>query len=389
MIYFLIAFFILIGIAKYDREGEASKGTLYYMFICISMILVFGLRYRVGGDTFNYMLRYSAIPSIDKIKYDDLWIYQIEPGFFLLNSFSKYFTDTFYLVQIIQSAFVNIVIFYYIKIKTRKKFLAVLFYFLFASFYFNTEIMRESIAVCFFLLGTLQLEKGKRGLYYLFWLCAFCFHYSSVFLLLFPLLQKVMSKNFIWLLTGTLIVCLALNFIDLDSLSFLNGYMRAKIENNMGYSFTIWGKISALLKFVVLPYYIYYLYTKYYKTSDTNVYYLKAMILYGCLTLSQFSIMMRVMNYFTIILILIFVNIYPLFKAHHSRVLTLKSLNRPILLFLLFFFYMLPYLRSTSNLVSGTYYYTLWYPYFSIFDEQEYPPREALVIQIFDELRNR
>lgn len=389
MIYFIVILFILIGVVKYDKSRGASKSNFYYVFICIFIILVFGLRYRVGGDTFNYMLRYSAIPPINNIKSEDLWNFQMEPGFFLLNSISKYFTDTFYLVQIIQSAFINIVIFYYIKTKTHQIFFAVLLYFLFASLYFNTEIMRESISIAFFLLGILQLEKGKLGKYYIFWFCAFCFHYSSIFLLFFPLLRKVMNKNFIWLLIGMLFVCLALNFVTLDSFSFLSGYMRVKVENSIGYSFTIWGKLSALLKFVLLPYYIFYLYTKYYKVLDMNVYYLKTIILYGCLTLSQFSIMMRVMNYFTIILLVIVVTIYPLFKTRHSNLLKLKSFNRPILLFLLFFFYMFPYFSNTSDLVPDTHFYTRWYPYYSIFDEQEYHPREVLIIRIFDQLRDR
>lgn len=353
------------------------------------MILVFGLRYRVGGDTFNYMLRYSAIPPIDKVESEDLWNFQMEPGFFLLNSIAKYFTDTFYLVQIIQSAFVNVVIFYYIKVKTNQIFFAVLLYFLFASFYFNTEIMRESIALCFFLLGTLQLEKRSLSKYYIFCFCAICFHYSSLFLLFFPLLQKIVNKNFIGPLIGIVFVCIAFNYVSLDSFSFLDGYMRLKVENSMDYSFTIWGRLSALLKFVLLPCYILYLYTRYYKNSDTNVCYLKVIILYGCLTLSQFSMMMRVMNYFTIILLIIVVTVYPLFKSYRLNLFKLKSLNRPALLFYLFFFYMLPYFKDTSDLVHDTHFYTRWYPYYSIFDEQKYPPRETLVIQIFDQLRNR
>ena len=53
MIYFVIGFYLLFLAFKYDVYGSKNESAkkFHYYFALIILILLAGLRYRIGGDT--------------------------------------------------------------------------------------------------------------------------------------------------------------------------------------------------------------------------------------------------------------------------------------------------------------------------------------------------
>ena len=381
MIYVIPIVLAILGLL--NNKGSTSKGAFLYWVTCISIILIFGLRYRVGGDTLNYMDRYEWLPELKYLSFADLFIYNLEPGFVVLCGIAKQFFHSFYAVQIFESCLANIAIFYYAKKKIGVNFLFVLLYFILLSFYFNTEIMREGCAVAFFLLGLLQYEKGNIAKFYIWMIPAVFFHYSSLFLLLFPLLNKMMVTPKRLIVWGAVALIL-LNFMNLP---VIGGYLGAKIEENSTYHFSIWGKLVVFLKYVVFPYAI----LKFIKRNDSSEKsitiqnFLYVYMFFGILTIGPYSILMRLMNYLNpIFLIIVAYCFSKSFKfAPNTSFVRLSSL------ICLFVFYLSPYLGDTSHITRDTHFYCLWFPYHSIFDEQTDAKRETFVRAQFNELHER
>lgn len=384
MVYLIPLVLLLIGAVLYDKKG-ISKGNFLYWLSCLTIILIFGFRYRVGGDTLNYMYKYNLLPNLSEANVALAGLYDVEIGFFYLESFVKTVFDSFYGVQVIESLFVNVVIFWFAKNRTSYKFSFALIYFLLLSFYFNTEIMREAIAVSFFLLGINQYENGRKSSFYLFMIGAVLFHYSSIFLLLYPILHKILKNTKLTLIYGSV----ALIVLSVGSIPMMSGYLGTKIANNMNYQFTVWGELSVFLKFVVLPCFVVYLYRRF-AVMDRNAYkndvhFLYVYMFYGMLTLGPFSILMRLLNYLNPIF---FIVIIRLFTSWKPSLIRSKGISKFCMSFALFIFFLFPYLRDTSHILKGTHFYCLWFPYYSILDEQEDPSREAFVVAQFEKLHD-
>lgn len=379
MVYILIILALLIGIIYFDKKSNRVQGKLYYCFCCLLMSLIFGLRYRVGGDTLNYIYKYDNIPPLSQLSVFDFFLFQVEPGFALLMSFFKQFTDDFYCVQLVVSLFVNAVWFWYIYINVDKKFIGALLYFILHSFYFNTEIMREAMAVSFFLIACNKLQKKGLRAYYLWMIPAISFHYSALFMLIIPyLLKKVRSKGYVilFMLLGLLITNFASIFFSL-----FGGYLALKIENTADYTFTIWGKLSIFIKYVLYAYVLLVIYKRSVMTDKNDIFlkYLYVSIIIGTLALGRYSVLMRLFNYMFPFLLVVLVKV--LFVPFRSRRIIF---SKSILLFILCAFYIGYYFGDMSRHVSGARFYNLWYPYYSIFDEKKDYTREVMVQEHFN-----
>src|ERR1700712_4557849 len=82
MIYFIILIFLFFLALNYDIHGPKSGGNFWYSLVLIFFICFSGLRYRIGGDSLNYIDEYDDFPLLpDLIKYnffasrwDPLWV---------------------------------------------------------------------------------------------------------------------------------------------------------------------------------------------------------------------------------------------------------------------------------------------------------------------------
>ena len=71
MIYILVFILLLIPVIRYDWLAKSGGESGWYYFNLVVLILLAGLRYRVGGDTLMYMSMYDEMPAMSELKYFD------------------------------------------------------------------------------------------------------------------------------------------------------------------------------------------------------------------------------------------------------------------------------------------------------------------------------
>lgn len=183
MIYLLTIIFIFYLIIRYDiRDNKANKD-FYYAVTLVILILISGLRYRLGVDTTRYITRfYHLYTDLWHIKWDD-FSFGADPLYMLVNSVVISLGGKFYMVQLIHASFVNILIFKYIKKHTPYIFTTVLLYFVICYPGYNFDILRASmsISICLFANDYLYERKYVKAL--ILYLVGTMFHFSTLLIL--------------------------------------------------------------------------------------------------------------------------------------------------------------------------------------------------------------
>ena len=185
MIYFVILALLVVLSWQYDILGKTEKKEFWYRLLLIIFILVAGLRYRLGGDTINYIKYfYYETPYLWKLSTEDF--FATEPLFLLLNSVVKSLGLKFYVVQLIQTLIVNSLVFAYVKKHSLYPFTCIFFYSIYMYFFYNFEELRASIsvAICLFANDYLLDKKWLKG--FMLYILGTMFHYSTVLLFVTP-----------------------------------------------------------------------------------------------------------------------------------------------------------------------------------------------------------
>lgn len=363
MEYIIIIAFLLLCAVRFD--GRYEDNSKLYWFACFCLILFMGLRYRVGGDSIIYMDNFMYEKNLKDLTTDDLFKTKYAPLWVLFSSFCKTIFDDFTAVQLIHSTFVNIVIFLFFKKYTHYKFTAVLFYFYLYFLYYNTEVLRASVATCFFLLSFDYYKKGKWIPYYVFSIIAFLFHFHAALFFLLPLAKffKKISFNFYsisLLLIIVIAIQFAFNFVpiiqiavsDFNQASYLVEYYS---EGRSIYNSNLNGIIMHII------YHIPYLYLLWYnrQSKDIDIYCLfVTFIIFSLMGISLSTIMNRSRDLLGPILIVVMArSLEPISKLVIFRYLRVVSLA-------LILFWKVDYYMFAER-------YKLWYPYSSVFDKKK------------------
>lgn len=380
MIYLVILFILLFLAIQYDANGIKFHDYSIYWGVCAIFILLAGLRYRVGGDTIAYMEYYKEIPPLNKLTGDFLFNHEYQPLWVVFNSFCKLFSDSFTVFQFLHAAVINITIFSFIKRNTEYPFAAILFYFLFYFFYFNMEILRESLGVVVFLMVYKAFLKEKWILYYLGATIAFFFHISAIILIVFPLLRKKVTFTtflivlillaFLFSFFRDIILDTLLNYVTNERLRWAAiTYLRAQININ-GIIFILMGKVLTPLALLYI--------------SEVRLGYKPEIktLLYAYIILSLISIFIepfyRFTNYLTPIYYLFIVNMFHQLYASKLFFRTRQIVVAFLLLILLVFqFYSV--FKDTSDREQDTRFVRRWVPYHSVFSEKMDMKRERLI----------
>ena len=195
MIYILVFILLLIPVVKYDLMAKSGGEGGWFFFNLMVLILLAGLRYRVGGDTLMYMSMYDEIPVLSELKYFDFEEALYNPLWYVYNSLFKSIGDDFVYFQIGQAIIVNSVFFWFFrKYSPQYYFSAILLYYIGYYCYFNMEILREILCVCILMLMTPWLLAKRWILYYAGCIVAINLHYSSAVMLAIPLLYYMFRK---------------------------------------------------------------------------------------------------------------------------------------------------------------------------------------------------
>lgn len=182
----------------YDYRKHVKGRQTAYIFVLIVLILIAGLRYRIGLDSIRYENKYAQLPTISELFDFDFSSVREDPGYIILNAIARSISDQFIVMQFLQAAFVNIIVFWFIKKNTQNIFTAILLYFAIGSLYVNfvCEVMRESCAAACFLLGWPYFCKNQWVKYYLCATASVLFHVSGVITMVIPLLYLPRIRSF-------------------------------------------------------------------------------------------------------------------------------------------------------------------------------------------------
>jgi len=209
MIYTIPLLMLIVGCWNYDRSNKPKMGLGLWILIYIFLVLMMGLRYKVGADTYNYIVYFSGAPDL---KYWEPFDFSgFEPGFSLLTSAIKTLSDNVYVYQTIIASAMTFMLMAFIKRSTEYKFLGMLLVYIAMYPYFSTEVVRESLVVGGFLLAYPLLNKKRYVVYYSICLLLLSIHSSASLCFLMPLFKNLRFNNkfivyiFFVLVTGFLL----------------------------------------------------------------------------------------------------------------------------------------------------------------------------------------
>lgn len=376
------------------EENNAFKNHRYWM-LCILLILITGFSYGLGGDKFVYMRQFEAIPSdIPALEYASLAIV-IQgnmPLWTLMTMFAKECFGSFYAVQVIQATITNITFCYIASKYTHRRFCFILVYFLtFAYFTFNTEVMREGIAIAISLLGMEAYMEGNKKTFGICYIFAMLFHISAAVVILFPLFKfkisfktlfiSVIAAFFIWLLSD-----LVLSKVLLSMLSS-TGALATKIVQYSAVASNFNGLVGSVIQYLILPFIV--MYFSYIWEEDEELKRKKERIISFHIILalcaSSLAGFVRFRNYIEIYyLIMLGEFVYMLFRTKEKLILRAGTL----VLTAVFLVWLKHLVFFPQNKV---YYYQLFTPYTCIFNEnksvyfREEVHKEAVEQEISDE----
>lgn len=376
MIYIILFTLSLLFLVIYDFNNQKIGSDFSYYLLLFSFILTSGLRYKVGGDTLTYIDNFVFVPYLSDLNKLDFSMESYDPFWIILSSISKTLLDDFTLFQIIHAILVNSVVFWFIYKYSPYKFTSAFIYLCASYLYFNMEIMRESLAIGVFLLAYPSFVAKKWMKFYILAVVAFLFHSSAIILFLFPLLSRVKFN----VLTGVISVGVLFFFISQQSffdLLLLNDRISNKFSTYKDISLNIFGITYVVCFFVLIPVFLILINKIYnFKTNFKELYFLYFLVILFSIFLPGFQ---RFQNYFIPFMIVYFGDFLNN-MMNLEKPVSIK-LIRVILLFLLVAVHkILYYSNDTSKFAINTHQYNIFYPYSSVFEKNEFAPRQQIYL---------
>jgi len=375
MIYLLPLILSLFFLIKFDFNKKITGTNFCYNLLLALFILIAGLRYKVGGDSLNYFKYFDEIPYLDALPNYDFINNPYDPFWIILSSISKTLINDFTFFQIIHAIIINTIIFWFIKKYTAHRFTAIFLYLCGTYLYFNMEIMRESLAICFFLLAYPSFLAKKWFKYYLIVFIAFLFHSSAIILFLFPFFRYIKMNLFSFLMTG-LIFIFSIYFREIIQLVLFTSRMSERFDMYSNMQLNIFGIISNFLFYCLIPFVIIRLnnslnrFENKFEELIFSYFFLAMMFLF----IPGF---VRFLNYLTPFL-LIYLGDFINNIMNNKKLNKVKFFYVTIVFALISFSKIQYYLIDTSKSFKDTHQYNLWYPYSSVFEKEEYPYRELI-----------
>jgi len=239
--------------------------------------------------------------------------------------------------------------------------------------------MRESLAVCFFLLAY-PFYKSKNWIkYYLFTIIAFFFHSSAIITLVFPIFRYInFNKKGIIILFGAFIVLNSATYLLPSALNFL------LISDRLSGRFDIYselkvnwrGMLQIFMLYALFPYLVIYFNKNVLKRPDLfkELYFLYFSIITIVIVISGFS---RIINYLAPFMFVFYADV--IISSIRQRIFIQYTSFVVVTIFIISFMPKINYYRlDMSRFYPGTVKFNMYYPYSSVLFPEEYPFREIL-----------
>lgn len=207
---------LLVLCYRYDYAGHRRHKMTWTVISFITLVLIAGLRYRIGVDSIRYESFFEKVPKIWEITRIYFETTRWEPGFIVFMSICRSISDDFTVFQLLHALFVNTAVFYFFYRNSRHFFFCLTAYALMNFIPLNTEVLREAMAVAIFLWAWEPFKRGNYLLYSLLIIVAMFFHMGSMILLTMPLMRLPGLRELFKFGKRTLFLCtglLAFGFI--------------------------------------------------------------------------------------------------------------------------------------------------------------------------------
>lgn len=376
MIYVLLFIYFAIPVCLYDYHLASKSGDIaytrrvlvYFWSEMVLLILIAGLRYKVGLDTLGYMSMWKNIPLPNQLHSFDFMMAKYQPLWYILSGFCKSVNGEFYVFQIIHAIIINSVIFFVIKTCCRYVFTATLIYLLQTFLYFNCEVLRESLSVCIFLIAMKSYVECSWRKYYAWLVIGFMFHPSIIFAFFLPLfynfLIKPLSLKSLFYVFLTFVIVLNEPVVE-----FLLGI----VSERLAYGFarysqmeraSILGEIRNLISIVLVFSLAIFRGENGNKMVTVG---LKIFLLLQLLGIPLPIAQTRLSNYVRIFYLLSVVDL--IWSGYYYRLILFKLIFFASFTFGLVRYYTRDVTFWVGNVTNRYYFYESYYPYYSIFED--------------------
>lgn len=344
--------------------------------MCFYLICLAGFSYGLGADKFVYMEEFLSYPDT-MTEYVNYTIYNLilksqMPLWTLVNMIAKTTFDSFYLVQIAESIFINISVCYLVTKYTHRYFLFLLIYFFSLQYFIlNTEIMREGFSLALVMIGMHEWIRGKKWPLFVNIFIGTFFHVSALTGLLFPLAKFKPSWKilviatfvsvFIWITSDFLLNrIIGMSFANNDAFSTKVMYYSIQASSFFGYA-------RSLLTYLIFPFIVAYSVMLREKDEEKKNAYgqIAAYIIILGIIASSFAGFYRFYNYVLVFYLIIFSEFtYSLFDYTEHLIIRIGTFMGKCLLTIIFLYH--AHYTSTN-----TYFYDFFYPYTCILNEDK------------------
>lgn len=383
IIYLLIVFMLTSLVFRYDINKRKAGYAWAYLLAFVIIVLVSGLRYKIGSDSLSYEKEHPYLPSLLQLsnynfsdtRYNLFWI--------LFCAFCKSISPSYYFMQFVHALVINTAFFYFISRNIKYRFTAVLLYFLFGFLYLNTEILRESLAISVFLFAIPSFYRRRWLKYYILAVLAFMFHSSALIVFLFPffsgvkfnrafiisLILVIISAGIVWQLFNDYIKIL---FVLATIESQVNSYL-----NNEVYVYNFKGILFGIINYTVFPLLAVVMYKRYIKKSAIEAPFVWLYIAIGIFVVYNNTIFTRFQNYLFFPFILFLANLFnELFQK--KKAILFYAVKVSVLFWALIIGKYYNFFKP--DITESTYIYQRYVPYYSVITKKTTEEREILDI---------
>lgn len=370
MIYIIIFILLLYLSYYYDIRGRKNGRDNWYYFFLVFFILFAGLRYRLGTDTQSYIYHfYHDIPTLDKLSSEELSIGS-KPLWNILNSIVKTLGMRYFVVQLIEAAFVNVLVFKYIKKHSEHLFTCLFFYYLCMYTSLSMEVMKAAMSVVVTLYANDYFFQKKWIKASLLYITAVLFHPQAIIILLLAPISMIVRFNRVSAI-GILLVFISgsyfqtlfgdyFMFLELDESIGEKLEDLSESENHLGQIHSLMFMLKTI--FVYLIYAIICLYYQRQRKNDKILLFEPFMIFYIGFLLLEINIYIcyRFALYYTIYFVLFMSDTF----VGLSKQMRVKSRNGKM--YLRAIVVVLPFIFIVGQHKVSRYF--LYYPYASVIE---------------------
>ena len=268
MVYELYPLLLLLNTLVGIFSLSVRRSIILCLLLSVAFSIFVGLRGEfAGSDTIQYVSAYKNLP-IDNFVYTDLaWAFvkngitASEPGFVYFTAFMKNSGCPYWLYLSCISFISCVLIFSSFSSFSKYPVLCFSLYLFSITFIsLHANVIRQCVAVGFYLLAISFYFKNKPFKFILFSVLAMSFHFSylALFLLLLPAVFFNIRSGWYFLSLAVLILCVSTGLIGTVTNLVLPGFLAAKLLKyysfGIGALFTF--KLLSSLLFIFILFYV-------------------------------------------------------------------------------------------------------------------------------------